>query len=129
MKSLGSPVKPTASASLEIKGVYTTGGTGKLNFAAYWWLARNAKSSASGSYKVVVMTTGGTFNTYSFNTGGHGSDNGNALLIFNTSADIILDKTSEGRQFGPSVIAQGSDNGITLVIFNTTADIISLDPW
>ena len=105
MKTLGSPVKPTAGASLEIKGGYTTGGTGRLNFAAYEWLARNAKSSTSGSYKVVVMTTGGTFNTYSFNPGGQGSDNGNTLVIFNTAADIILDKTSDGRQFGPSVIA------------------------
>jgi hypothetical protein len=105
VNTLGSPVKPTTGATLEIKGGYTTGGTGVLNFAAYEWLARNAKSSTSGSYKVVVMTTGGTFNTYSFNNGGQGYDNGNTLVIFNTTADIILDKTSDGRQFGPSVIA------------------------
>jgi hypothetical protein len=104
IKTLGTPVA-VAGSTLEIKGGYTTGGTGALDFAAYEWLARNAKSSTSGSFKVVVMTTGGTFNTYSFNNGGQGSDNGNTLVIFNTTADIILDKTTDGRQFGPSVIA------------------------
>ena len=51
------------------------------------------------------MTSGGTFNTYNFRNGGQGSDNGNTLVIFNTPDAVILDKTSDGRQFGPSVLA------------------------
>jgi hypothetical protein len=47
-----------------------------------------------------------TFNMYDFNSGGQGSEKQWARrLIFDTEEDIILDKTSDGRQFGPSVIA------------------------
>ena len=34
-----------------------------------------------------------------------GEDNGNTLVVFNTSDEICLTKTSSGRQFGPSVLA------------------------
>lgn len=105
MGKLASPVKPSQGATLEIKGGYTVGGLGVLDYATYEWLAQHAQSSTSGGYKVVVMTSGGTFNTYNFRNGGQGSDNGNTLVIFNTPDAVILDKTSDGRQFGPSVLA------------------------
>ena len=69
------------------------------------WLAQHAQSSTFGLYKVVVFTSGGTFNTYSARFLGLADDLGLTLLIFNTSADVILTKTSDGRQFGPSVLA------------------------
>jgi len=117
MGALGSPVKPTAGATLEIKGPnvqnvpyplpnYVVGGSPQLDFAFYEWLTRNAKSSTSGNYMVVVVTTGGTYNTENFRgPNGQGSDNGNTLVIFNTNQDVTLDCTSSSRQFGPSVIA------------------------
>jgi len=71
----------------------------------YVWLAKNAESSNAGNKKVVVLDHGGTFNLYDFRWGGQGEDNGNTLVIFNTDDDITLTKTSDGRQFGPSVIA------------------------
>jgi hypothetical protein len=42
---------------------------------------------------------------YDFNNGGQGEDNGNTVVIFNTSQDVFITKTSDGRQFGPSIIA------------------------
>jgi len=71
----------------------------------YEWLAQNAVTSTSGAYKVVVVNYGGTFNLYDFRSNGQGNDGGKTLVIFNTSSSIILDKTSDGRQFGASVIA------------------------
>jgi hypothetical protein len=76
-----------------------------VDFSHYEWLARNAVSSNEGGKKVIVVDHGGTFNMYDFNDGGQGSDNGNTLVIFDTEEDITLDKTSDGRQFGPSVVA------------------------
>jgi hypothetical protein len=76
-----------------------------VDFSHYEWLARNAVSSNAGGKKVIVVDHGGTFNMYDFNSGGQGSDDGNTLIIFDTDEDITLDKTSDGRQFGPSVIA------------------------
>ena len=76
-----------------------------LQWDHFEWIARNARSSTSQNYKVVVFTTGGTFNLYDARDGGQSNDNGNTLMIFNTQADIFLTKTSDGRAFGPSVIA------------------------
>jgi hypothetical protein len=73
--------------------------------AHFAYLARTVKSSSSGNHKVIVLTKGGTYNTYDFNPGGQGEDNGNTIVIFNTSEDVILTKTHDGRQFGPTVIA------------------------
>lgn len=69
------------------------------------YLAQHAKSSQEGDHKVVVVNKGGTYNLYDFNNGGQGYDRGKTLVIFNTSEDIYLTKTSDSRQFGPSVIA------------------------
>jgi len=74
-------------------------------WAQFEYLATHAVSSSEGNKKVVVMTQGGTYNTFDFNNGGQGEDNGNTLVIFNTDEDITLTKTSDGRQFGPTVIA------------------------
>jgi hypothetical protein len=82
-----------------------------IDFEHFKWLAENAKSSESGAKKVIVLTHGGTFNTADFRgSDGQGSDNGNTLVIFNTSDKITLTKTDgTDRQFGPSVIAPFSE--------------------
>ena len=76
-----------------------------IDFEQFEWLAQHAKSSYINGKKVVVMTSGGTFDTYDFKPGGQAEDNGNTLVIFNTSEKVVLTKTHDGRQFGPSVIA------------------------
>lgn len=77
-----------------------------VDFAYFEWLAQNAQSNwYNGDYKVVVLTKGGTYNTYNFRNGGQGEDNGKTLVIFNTNEKVTLTKTPDGRQFGPSVIA------------------------
>jgi hypothetical protein len=77
-----------------------------VDFGHFEWLAGAAKSGDfEGGKKVVVLTKGGTYNLYDFRNGGQGEDNGNTIVIFNTSDDVILTKTHDGRQFGPSVIA------------------------
>lgn len=75
-----------------------------INFEALRCLARKATSSESGQFKVVVMETGGSFDTFDFRNGGQGEDNGNTLVIFNTDQDVTLQSVA-GRQFGPSVLA------------------------
>ena len=69
------------------------------------YLASHAEISNIGGKKVEVVTSGGTYNMYDFNNGGQGEDNGNTVIIFNTSQDIFITKTPDGRQFGPSIIA------------------------
>ena len=69
------------------------------------YLATHAQSSNEGGKKVVVVTECGEYNMYDFNNGGQGYDKGNTLVIFNCAGDITLDKTNDGRQFGPSVLA------------------------
>ena len=76
-----------------------------IDFEQFEWLAQNAKNSNKNGKKVIVKTSGGTFDMYDFVPGGQGEDNGNTLVIFNTSDKVILTKTHDGRQFGPSVIA------------------------
>jgi len=91
-----------------------------IDFEQYKWLARNIKSSNINGKKVVVKQTGkdgsgrrGCYNLYDFRPGGQGEDNGNTLVVFNTSDDICLTKTNDGRQFGPSILAPFSK--VTLV--------------
>eukprot|EP00980_Cylindrotheca_fusiformis_P013275 scaffold3374_cov141-Cylindrotheca_fusiformis.AAC.6 len=72
-----------------------------IDFGRFEDLARSAQSSEH----VFVMAHGGTFNLYDFVAGGQGYDRGQTLVIFNTNEDVILTKTHDGRQFGPSVIA------------------------
>lgn len=97
------------SNNVEFKGGVETGSTNLnddvISFDHFKWLALNAKSSTSGNYKVVVVNYGGEFDMYDFRNGGQGEDNGVTLAIFNTDETITLTKTSDGRQFGPSVIA------------------------
>ena len=42
-----------------------------------------------------------------------GSNNGKTLIVFTFSDDICLTKTSDGRQFGPSVLAPFSNVALT----------------
>jgi hypothetical protein len=77
----------------------------RFDWAHFEWLAQNLQDSDMGNYKVRVYTKGGKYNTYSIRNGGQGEDNGISLMVFNTKEDIFLDKTSDGRQFGPNVLA------------------------
>ena len=92
---------------VEFKGGLTTGQDlgAAVDFAHFEFIAKTAESYESNGFKVVVLTNGGTFNTYDFRNGGQGEDNGKTLVIFNTSDDVTLTRTNDGRQFGPSVIA------------------------
>ena len=95
------------SANFNFNGGISKGSSSVADamYDRFVYLAQNAKDSQSGNYKVVVQTMGGTYNMYDFNPGGQGEDNGKTLVIFNTDEDITLTKTSDGRQFGPTVIA------------------------
>lgn len=90
-----------------------------VDFAHYQWLARNMKSSNVNGKKVIVKNTGldgsrnGCYDLYDFRPGGQGYDNGNTLVVFNTTDDICLTKTRDGRQFGPSVLAPFSKVTLT----------------
>ena len=105
----GASVVGSKSGSTNWNGGVTTGtlADASIDFNDLIYLAQNADDyyDPSTGFKVVVLEVGGTFNTYDFNPGGQGEDNGKTLVIFNTSDKVILDKTSDGRQFGPSVIA------------------------
>ena len=76
-----------------------------INFDKFRHLALNAESSDINGKKVIVMTSGGTFDLYDFVPNGQADDNGNTLVIFNTEDDVTLTETNDGRFFGPSVIA------------------------
>jgi len=77
-----------------------------IEYEKFEYLARNAKEgSYSQNYQVFVLDHGGSFSTYDFVPGGQGEDNGKTLVIFNTEETVTLTKTTDGRQFGPSVIA------------------------
>jgi len=90
-----------------------------VDYGHFEWLARNLKDSDIDGKRVIVKTTGkdgsrgGCYSTYDFVSGGQGEDNGNTLVVFNTSDDICLTKTSDGRQFGPSVLAPFSKVTLT----------------
>ena len=86
-----------------------------VDYGHFEWLAKNLKTSNIGGKRVFVKTTGkdgsrgGCYSTDDFVPGGQGEDNGNTLVVFNTSDDICLTKTGDGRQFGPSVLAPFSN--------------------
>ena len=82
-----------------------------IDFARFEWLAQNLRDYDKNGYKVFVKTSGsppggGCWNMFHFlDQDAQGEDNGNTLVVFNTSDEICLTKTSSGRQFGPSVLA------------------------
>jgi hypothetical protein len=77
-----------------------------IDFSHFEWLAQNAEDSDINGYKVIVKTSGGTFDTSDFRgSDGQGEDNGRTVVIFNTADEVTLTKTNWGRQFGPSVNA------------------------
>jgi len=86
-----------------------------IDYAHYEWLARNIKSSEVDGKKVIVKNKGkdGCYDLYDFRPGGQSYDNGNTLVVFNTTDDICFKKTSDGRQFGPSVLAPFSKVTLT----------------
>ena len=100
----------TDAGSVSFMGGVDTGSCETvIPFENFKWLTLNAKSSTEGDKKVIVVTHGGTFNTFDFVPGGQGEDNGKTLVIFNTNEDVILTKTPDGRQFGPSIMAPFSN--------------------
>jgi len=76
-----------------------------LDFGHFEWLAQNIKHN-SNNQKVRVVTNGGSFNMCEF-FGGQAQDydKGQRMIVFNTSDDIRLVPCSDGRKFGPSVLA------------------------
>mmetsp|Transcript_5196 Transcript_5196/g.12402 ORF Transcript_5196/g.12402 Transcript_5196/m.12402 type:complete len:296 (-) Transcript_5196:882-1769(-) len=89
-------------------GGVTTGATledAGIDWSYFEYMAQNTFSTTRNGYKIVKKTSGGTFNTYSFNPGGQGEDNGKTIVFFDTTDNIVLKKTSDGRQFGPTIIA------------------------
>ncbi|KAG7363798.1 laminin G domain containing protein [Nitzschia inconspicua] len=78
-----------------------------INFAHFEWLAQNLKSGTYGNKRVFVVTQpkSGCYNTYDFIPGGQPTIGADVLVVFNTAANICLTRTSDGRQFGPTVLA------------------------
>jgi hypothetical protein len=82
-----------------------------LDFAHYEWLAQNIKSGTYGNKKVVVLTSGtsgsqgGCYSTYDFVPGGQPTIGQDVLVVFNTADEICITKTTDGRQFGPTILA------------------------
>jgi hypothetical protein len=82
-----------------------------FDFGHFEWLAMNLKSGTYGSKKVFVLTSGttgssgGCYTTYDFIPGGQPNTGADVLVVFNTDDEICLTKTSDGRQFGPSILA------------------------
>ncbi|CAJ1961335.1 unnamed protein product [Cylindrotheca closterium] len=80
-----------------------------IDWSYFEYMAKNTFSTTRNGYKIVRMTSGGNFNTYSFNNGGQGEDNGKTIVFFDTNQKVTLTKTNDGRQFGPTVIAPFSE--------------------
>lgn len=80
-----------------------------VEFAHFEWLAEHLESSAVGGYTVVVKTAGGSFSTEDFRVDGSGmgveEDDGHTLAVFNTDEDVEIFKKTNGRKFGPSILA------------------------
>ncbi|KAG7363802.1 laminin G domain containing protein [Nitzschia inconspicua] len=78
-----------------------------IDFAHFEWLAQNLKAGTYGSKRVFVVTQpkSGCYTTYDFIPGGQPNIGADVLVVFNTAATICLTKTSDGRQFGPTVLA------------------------
>ena len=76
-----------------------------IDFSYFEYMAKNTFTTTRNGYNIVRKTSGGTFNTFDFNDGGQGEDNGKTIVFFDTTDKVILKKTNDGRQFGPTVIA------------------------
>lgn len=77
-----------------------------IDWSYFEYMARNTYSTTiNGWYKIERRTSGGTFNTYDFQPGGQGEDNGRTIVFFDTTDQVTLTKTSDSRQFGPTIIA------------------------
>jgi hypothetical protein len=75
-----------------------------VDFEHFEWLAQHLDSSSNGDYRVVVKTSGGTFSTEDFNALSE-EDNGSTLAVFNTDEDVHINMKTNGRKFGPSILA------------------------
>jgi len=96
------------ASNVNWNGGITTGSTLEdvgIDWAYFEYMAKNAIPSQKNGYKIVRLTKGGTYDTYDFRNGGQGEDNGKTIVFFDTTQNIKLTKTSDGRQFGPTVIA------------------------
>ncbi|KAL7552796.1 hypothetical protein ACHAWF_016052, partial [Thalassiosira exigua] len=92
-------------------------GAPPLDFEYYKWLAMHIKAGSYGNgYEVIVETQpkGSCYDMYDFlGPAAQGSNNGKTLVVFNFSDNVCLTKTSDGRQFGPSVLAPFSKVTLT----------------
>eukprot|EP00934_Nitzschia_sp_Nitz4_P006094 Nitzschia sp. Nitz4//scaffold85_size83877//127//6296//NITZ4_005215-RA/size83877-snap-gene-0.12-mRNA-1//-1//CDS//3329559095//6084//frame0 len=79
-----------------------------VDWAQLEWLTKNVKNSTSGEFSVFVVTSGGSVNQCDFIGDVTSEDNSRTLIFFNTEEDIVLDKCSTGKKWGPSVIAPWS---------------------
>jgi hypothetical protein len=91
----------------------STMGSPPVNFAYYEWLATHLVAGVySNGYQVIVVTQpkGSCYHMNDFlATTAQGSNNGKTLIVFTFTDNICLTKTSDGRQFGPSVLAPFSN--------------------
>ena len=91
----------------------STMGSPPVNFAYYEWLATHLVAGVySNGYQVIIVTQpkGSCYHMNDFlATTAQGSNNGKTLIVFTFTDNICLTKTSDGRQFGPSVLAPFSN--------------------
>lgn len=78
-----------------------------FDWSQFSWLARNIEGNSFGDFWVKVFDKGGSYSMDDVfdNNAAHGDSKGKALAVFNTIEDIQLTRTSDGRPFGPSVLA------------------------
>jgi hypothetical protein len=100
-------IKWRSGGRWEFKGGVETGFklSDKFTWSDFEWLAMNLKNYNKNGYGIKVFTRGGTYNMYDQPGATQGYDKGKHMLVFTTSDTIILDKTNDGRQFGPTVLA------------------------
>jgi len=105
--TVGGPViaKEISGGRWNYNGGRPSRGDLPFKWSDFEWLARNLVSYSANGYIIKVFNKGGSYNMYQARGGGQGGDKGKTLMVFNTSDDIKLDKTRDGRQFGPSVLA------------------------
>lgn len=90
-----------------------------LDFEYYEWLATHITAgSYSDGYDVIIetqpKTDGSCYTMHDFlGSSAQGANNGKTLVVFTFDSDICLTKTSDGRQFGPSVLAPFSKVTLT----------------
>lgn len=76
-----------------------------FHWSDFEWLAKHLKTCNRDGCRVKVFMKGGTYDMYDMPGASEGLDKGKHLMVFNTKDDIVLTKTRDDRQFGPTVLA------------------------